>query len=51
MVVEDEPAIADFLTRGLREEGFVVEQAADGEAALRALEEIRKGKGSAPGSG
>src|SRR5690349_13169656 len=32
LVVEDEPAIADFVARGLREEGFTVEHAADGDA-------------------
>lgn len=31
LVVEDEDEIADFLVRGLREEGFVVERSADGE--------------------
>jgi two-component system copper resistance phosphate regulon response regulator CusR len=31
LVIEDEDEIADFLVRGLREEGFVVERAADGE--------------------
>ena len=31
LVVEDEPAIADYLVRGLREEGFAVERAADGD--------------------
>ncbi len=30
LVVEDEAEIADFITRGLREEGYVVEHAADG---------------------
>src|ERR1700730_6388245 len=30
LVVEDEPQIADFVVRGLREEGFTVEHAADG---------------------
>jgi two-component system copper resistance phosphate regulon response regulator CusR len=30
LVVEDEEEIADFLTRGLREEGYTVEHAADG---------------------
>jgi two-component system, OmpR family, copper resistance phosphate regulon response regulator CusR len=30
LVVEDDAAIADFLVRGLREEGFTVEHAADG---------------------
>ncbi len=33
LVVEDEPEIADFLVRGLREEGFTVEHAGDGETA------------------
>jgi len=39
LVVEDEANLADFLVRGLREEGFTVEHAADapaGRAALRA---------------
>jgi two-component system, OmpR family, copper resistance phosphate regulon response regulator CusR len=30
LVIEDEAEIADFITRGLREEGYVVEHAADG---------------------
>jgi two-component system copper resistance phosphate regulon response regulator CusR len=30
LVVEDEPQIADFVVRGLREEGFSVEHASDG---------------------
>jgi two-component system, OmpR family, copper resistance phosphate regulon response regulator CusR len=41
LVIEDESAIADFLIRGLREEGYVVEHAADGGTAwtmLRASE-------------
>ena len=33
LVVEDEPEIADFLVRGLREEGFTVEHAGDCESA------------------
>src|SRR5579871_3443437 len=37
LVIEDEPPIADFLVRGLREEGFTVEHAADGESAWYAL--------------
>src|SRR5713101_3317963 len=37
LVVEDEAAIADFLVRGLREEGFTVEHATDGESAWHAL--------------
>jgi two-component system copper resistance phosphate regulon response regulator CusR len=31
LVIEDEDEIADFLVRGLREEGFTVERAADGK--------------------
>jgi two-component system copper resistance phosphate regulon response regulator CusR len=31
LVIEDEEEIADFLVRGLREEGFAVERAGDGE--------------------
>ena len=31
LVIEDERAIADYLVRGLREEGFTVERAADGD--------------------
>ena len=38
LVVEDEAAIADFLVRGLREEGFAVEQAADGDSAWHELQ-------------
>ena len=37
LVIEDEPPIADFLVRGLREEGFTVGHAADGDAAGEAL--------------
>ncbi len=37
LVVEDEASIADFLVRGLREEGFTVEHAADGESAWHVL--------------
>jgi DNA-binding response OmpR family regulator len=37
LIAEDEPRIADFLLRGLREEGFVVEHAADGRTAIVAL--------------
>ncbi len=38
LVVEDEPEIADFVVRGLREEGFTVERAADGEDGWHALQ-------------
>jgi len=34
LLVEDDATIASFVSRGLREAGFVVEHAADGEAAL-----------------
>ncbi len=37
LVVEDETNIADFLMRGLREEGYLVEHAADGSKAWTAL--------------
>jgi two-component system copper resistance phosphate regulon response regulator CusR len=30
LIIEDEAEIADFMVRGLREEGYVVEHAADG---------------------
>jgi two-component system copper resistance phosphate regulon response regulator CusR len=33
LIVEDEAELADFVVRGLREEGFVVEHAIDGELA------------------
>jgi two-component system copper resistance phosphate regulon response regulator CusR len=38
LVVEDERPIADFLVRGLREEGFSVEHVSDGESGLHALQ-------------
>src|SRR5690348_7803717 len=37
LVVEDEDPIADFVVRGLREEGYTVERAADGDAGWHAL--------------
>ncbi len=37
LVVEDEANIADYLVRGLREEGFIVEHAPDGITAGHAL--------------
>jgi two-component system OmpR family response regulator len=36
LLVEDDATIADFVARGLREAGFVVDHAADGEAGLDA---------------
>ena len=33
LIVEDEAELADFVVRGLREEGFTVDHAADGEQA------------------
>jgi two-component system OmpR family response regulator len=36
LVVEDDATIAEFVTRGLREAGFAVDHASDGEAGLRA---------------
>ena len=38
LIIEDEAPIADFVVRGLREEGFTVEHAADGDAASHALQ-------------
>jgi two-component system OmpR family response regulator len=35
LLVEDDPTIAEFVGRGLREAGFSVDHAADGEAGLR----------------
>jgi two-component system copper resistance phosphate regulon response regulator CusR len=37
LIIEDEKEIADFLVRGLREEGFIVERAATGEEGWQAL--------------
>lgn len=39
LVIEDEARIADFLTRGLREEGYSVQHAADGRAGWAALQQ------------
>jgi two-component system copper resistance phosphate regulon response regulator CusR len=38
LIVEDEEELADFIVRGLREEGFTVEHAADAEQARAALQ-------------
>jgi two-component system copper resistance phosphate regulon response regulator CusR len=37
LLVEDEEEIADFVVRGLREEGFVVDRAADGDSGWHAM--------------
>jgi two-component system copper resistance phosphate regulon response regulator CusR len=37
LVIEDQEQIADFLLRGLREEGFTVERAADGDEGWHCL--------------
>jgi two-component system copper resistance phosphate regulon response regulator CusR len=37
LIIEDEDEIADFLVRGLREEGFNIERAADGETGWHFL--------------
>lgn len=36
LIIEDDPTIADFVARGLRESGFVVDRTADGEEGLSA---------------
>jgi two-component system copper resistance phosphate regulon response regulator CusR len=41
LLAEDELRIRAFITRGLREEGFVVEEAADGPAAERSLSDAK----------
>src|SRR5690242_17818168 len=38
LVIEDDEEIADFISRGLREEGFVVEVAGDGPSGWQALQ-------------
>src|SRR4051795_658977 len=38
LIVEDEAELADFIGRGLREEGFAVEHAADGQQASVAMQ-------------
>lgn len=38
LVVEDEPTASEYLQKGLRENGFVVDAAADGEEALHNLQ-------------
>lgn len=38
LVIEDDEEIADFLVRGLREEGYIVEHAADGDSGGHKLQ-------------
>ena len=38
LIIEDDVAIADYLLRGLREEGFTVERAADSEQGWQCLQ-------------
>ena len=40
LVVDDEPVVRDVLSRYLAREGFTVTEAADGSAALEAVEEV-----------
>jgi two-component system, OmpR family, response regulator len=35
LIVEDDPTIADFLVKGLKQAGFAVDHAADGDTGLR----------------
>src|SRR6185437_70745 len=39
LLIEDERLIADFLIRGLREEGYVIEHVDDGRAGALALQQ------------
>jgi len=41
LVVDDEAAITDFISLGLRREGFVVRTASDGQAALPIIDEFQ----------
>ena len=41
LVIEDEPRILDFVSRGLEAEGFLVLGARDGQEGLRAAEAVR----------
>src|SRR3989454_11109876 len=41
LVVDDEPSIVDFIRLGLQDEGFLVQTAPDGQAALRLISEFR----------
>ena len=51
LIVEDEPAMATALMDGFAYEGYKVELAADGEAALDAVEETPPDKQLAVGLG
>ncbi len=41
LVVDDEQSIRDFISLGLRHEGYEVESAADGHAGLRAVDKFK----------
>jgi two-component system OmpR family response regulator len=41
LVVDDEPSIVDFISLGLRHEGFEVRTAPDGRVALRVVDEFK----------
>lgn len=41
LLVEDDPKIASFVTKGLREAGFVVDSAEDGEQAFQLAQQIK----------
>src|SRR5438270_12319708 len=41
LVVDDERSIVDFIRLGLQYEGFLVQTAPDGQAALRLISEFR----------
>ena len=47
LVIEDEANIADYLVRGLREEGFAVEHAGDGAVGLASYRSRGLGPGPA----
>ena len=46
LVVEDEANIADYLVTGLREEGYTVEHAAEGDVGRRSPAGRRRGTSS-----
>jgi DNA-binding response OmpR family regulator len=40
LVIEDDDKIASFIVNGLKQSGFAVDHAADGEAALSLVESV-----------